>query len=135
VLETKVTATNCVSFGLDVQGFPPNVGDKEDETYVLVQNGGELTRLLDDVDDHYIFRGAVSQGGGFEFGSVITAIEGPPAVQRIELVTGQFNVDEGSLKATTSKAKIRRRYLGGIVDCSADVEVVAGVRTLAGDAD
>ena len=133
VLKTKVSATNCLPLSIGLEGFPPKVGDADDESYVLVQNGGELTRGADSVGEIYTFKGGVNQDGSFTFGSVITVSKGPPAIERIEIVGGRFQLDRATLSATVSATTIKRRYQGGGVDCSADLDVLSGERTLAGE--
>ncbi|MFT7626182.1 MAG: hypothetical protein ACI9WU_005377 [Myxococcota bacterium] len=133
VLNTNVTATNCLALGVGFEGFPPKVGDTDEESVVLIQNGGELTRGVDDLGGVYTFRGSVNSDGSYTYGTVITVSEGPPAIERIELATGRFELAEGSLQASVVGSTIKRRYLGGIVDCSADLQVTSGTRTLAGE--
>lgn len=128
-LKTKVTATNCVP----VPSLPlPKKGDEEEETIVIVQNAGELTRGVDDVGSLHTFRGRIDGGGTegeFEYGLYYDLAS---AVRFIEITEGTMQQPDAATISGNLTGTSRRRYVGGgLVDCSADLEVT-GTRTLAG---
>lgn len=127
VLDTVVTRTNCDLFSL-AGDILPKTGEKDDEDVVLLQSNGELTRTVDDIGGAYTFRGGVNKDGVFTFGVFYDLQVG---VKYIEVTTGTMKLAQNGAEATMTGTSARR-YLGGIVDCSADL-TVTGKRTLIGN--
>lgn len=125
VLDTVVEKTNCGT--INIGDTLPKEGEKDEETVVLAQDNGELTRVFDDAGTVYTFRGSVDKDGSFTYG-LYYDLSG--SLKYIEVVTGSMALDQNTGKATMS-ASSNRRYVGGIVDCSADVSMT-GERTLVG---
>lgn len=126
VLDTAVTVTNCDLFNLAGDVLPKK-GEKDTEDVILLQNGGELTRTLDDLGSAYTFKGGVDQDGTFDYGIFYDLQVG---VKYIEVTRGAMKLDQSGTKATMTGTSVRR-YLGGVIDCSATMSVT-GVRTLTG---
>jgi hypothetical protein len=127
VVDTVVTVTNCDLFDLG-SGVLPKKGEKDSENVVLLQNGGDLTRTVDDLGTAYTFRGGVDQDGSFDYGMYYDLQVG---VKYIEVTRGTMNVTENGGSATMTGSSVRR-YQGAVVDCSATMSVT-GKRTLIGD--
>lgn len=126
VLDTTVTVTNCDLFNLAGDVLPKK-GEKDDEDVVLLQNGGEFTRAVDDLGSAYTFKGGVDQDGSFTYGIYYDLQVG---VKYIEVTRGTMKLSGGGGQATLTGTSVRR-YLGAVVDCSATMSVT-GKRTLIG---
>lgn len=127
VLDTVVTRTNCDLFNL-AGDVLPKTGEKDDEDVVLLQNDGTFTRTVDDLGGAYVFRGGVNQDGSFSFGVYYDLQVG---VKYIEVTSGTMKLTNNGAQATVTGTSARR-YLGGVVDCSADL-TISGKRTLIGE--
>lgn len=103
-------------------GVPPTPGAKGKETIIFAQQGGELTRGIDDFGDWYTFRGGVNQDGTFAYGMFGELGEILPiSVTYIEVVDGQVELTEGS--SGQMQGTSQRRYSSGVIDCQATMRV------------
>ena len=125
VMQLKVTETNCDV----IPGIPflPTTDEAFSEDVVLAQNGGELTRVIDDVGALYLFRGAVEKNGDFAYG-ISSQLAG--GIEFIEVTEGTMKLGANSTAATLTGTS-RRRYNGGLFDCKATI-TATGERTLLG---
>lgn len=132
VLEYTVTESTCGNIGLP-ESFPerPPVDDETgEEEIVLAQSDGELTRLIDDIGDAYLFRGRMERDGDFEYG-IYYELGG---VSKTELVTGKMRLEEGTDATLTATSTRRYRVEAVSLACEATLRLT-GVRTLAGSDD
>ncbi len=129
VLEYTVTESTCGNIGLpeDFPERPPTDDESGEEEIVLGQSDGELTRLLDDIGDAYLFRGSVDRDGDFSYG-VYYELAG---VSKTELVTGKMRLADNAEATLTATSTRRYRVESLLVACEATLRLT-GTRTITG---
>lgn len=132
VLDFEVTDSTCGNIGLpdEFPERPPTDGEKGEEEIVLGQSDGELTRLLDDIGDAYVFRGSVDKDGDFSYG-IYYELAG---VSKTELVTGKMRLADNAEATLTGTSTRRYRVESLRLACEATLRLT-GTRTLAGGED
>lgn len=132
VLDYTVTESTCGDIGLP-DAFPerpPTKDETGEEEIVLGQSDGELTRLLDDIGDAYIFRGSVDRDGDFAYG-IYYELAG---VSKTELVSGKMSLGDNAEATLTATSTRRYRIEALRIACEATLRLT-GTRTLAGAED
>lgn len=116
-LKTEVAESTCGGL-LD---FLPAKGDTGEESVTFAQTGGKLTKVFDSLGDAYEFNGAVNADGSFIYGSYYDITLAGVSLKQVELVRGTVELVDGGKATMTGTAE--RRYQGGVIDCSATVNI------------